>query len=260
MADSSGKANAPFFRKVKRLYETGAKVRNVIFLVYLEDLERAGKGYGDVIAYLDSKHCKAVVSPLHDKDKWTREDVWGWCERHIDPETGDVGEAYLDRAPFVGKLKKPHIHVGICSKSQRDAYGWRDFMRGLVEIRPSMFEKMEDWAGFVRYTAHLDSPDKYPYCAMDVVPIAGADVSCLLRTDEHTRVTNFSNLVKFVKARKIQNFHTLVDLVSESGDYELLDTVNHYGGMMASYFGSKRWERMDRAAAKKNKRLQESAG
>lgn len=245
--------NVPKFRKVQRLYETGAKVRNVIFLVYLEDLEKVGKGYGDLVAYLDSKHCKAVVSPLHDQDKWTREDVWNWCERHIDPETGDVGEAYLDRAPYVGKLKKEHIHVGVCSKSQRDAEGWRDFMGGLLDIRVSMFEKMEDWAGFVRYTAHLDSPDKYPYSAMDVIPIAGADLSCLLRTDEHTRVTNFSNLVKFVRHRNITSFHALVDLVSESGDFELLDTLNHYGGMMASYFGSQRWARIDAMKAKKDK-------
>lgn len=242
--------NVPKFRKVKRLYETGAKVRNVIFLIYIEDLEMIGKGYGDIISYLDSKHCKAVVSPPHDKDTWTREDVRGWCERHIDPETGDVGDAYLDRAPYVGKQKKPHVHVGICSKSQYDAFGWAKFMSGLIDIRPSMFEKMEDWQGFVRYTAHLDSPDKFPYCAMDVVPIAGADISCLLRTDEHTRVTNFSNLVKFVRERKINTFHALVDIVSESGDFELLDTVNHYGGMMASYFASRRWARVDAAKAK----------
>ena len=53
--------NNPRFKRAPRLYETGAKVRNVIFLIYMEDLEAAGKCYGDIIAYLDSKHCKAVV-------------------------------------------------------------------------------------------------------------------------------------------------------------------------------------------------------
>ena len=241
---------APRFKRVKRLYETGAKVRNVLFLIYIEDLEKVGKCYGDIISYLDSKHCKSFVSPIHEKDVWNRQGVMDWCLRHVDPETGDLDEHYLDRAPFVGMPKKPHVHCGIASKSQRNAAEWREFLLPLVDVRVSMFEKMEDWSGSVRYAAHLDSPDKAPYCAMDVVGIAGADLSCLLRTDEHTRVTNFANLVTFVRERNITNFHTLVDCVTACGDFEMLDTVNRYGGLMASYFGSQRWERIDKRKAK----------
>ena len=256
--------NNPRFKRAPRLYETGAKVRNVIFLIYMEDLEAAGKCYGDIIAYLDSKHVKAVVSPVHDKDTFTRGDVLKWCINHLDSKTNDIyseseinsvtGDIELDSGrvfPYVGKPKKAHVHVGICSKSQRTAGEWREFMLDLLDIRVSMYEKMEDYAGFVRYCAHLDSPEKAGYCAMDVVGIAGADLSALLRTDEHTKVTNFSRLVGFCRERNIANFHTLVDVVAMSGDFELLDTLNHYGGMMASYFGSRRWERLDKQAEKR---------
>ena len=141
------------FVRRKRLYQTGKKVRNSICLIYVEQLEKAGKTYGDLIAYLDSLHCKAVVSPIHDRDLFTSQDVFAWCERHIDPETGDVGTQYLDDAPYVGKPKKPHIHLGILSKSQRNAQEWSEYMSGIVDIAPSMWEKMEDFEGFTRYCA-----------------------------------------------------------------------------------------------------------
>ena len=263
--------NAPKFKRVPRLYETGAKVRNVIFLIYMEDLEAVGKCYGDIIAYLDSKHVKAVVSPVHDRDTFTRGDVWNWCVRHLDSRTNDIysptevndvtGDIELDTGrtfPFVGKPKKAHVHVGVCSKSQRNAEEWREFMMDLLPLRVQLFEKMEDYIGFVRYCAHLDSPDKAAYAAMDVIGIAGADLSALLRTDEHTKVANFKQLVNFCRQRNIANFHTLVDLVADSGDFEMLDTLNHYGGMMASYFSSKRWAKMDKAMANKAKALSSS--
>ena len=72
-----------------RLSETGEKVRNVVCLIYLEDLEKVGKTYFDLLGYLDHIHVVAVCSPLHDRDTFSPEDVLDWCLRHIDSETGD---------------------------------------------------------------------------------------------------------------------------------------------------------------------------
>lgn len=259
MAQSKG----AFMRK-KRLSDTGAKVRNVIGLMYIEDLDAVGKTYGDLLAYLDAKHCRAVVSPVHDRDTFTRQDVFDWCERHIDPETGDLDEHYIDAAPYVGKPKKPHVHIGILSKTQRNAYEWSDFMSGLLKMRPSVWEKMEDYDGFTRYCAHLDSPEKARYSAFDIVGIAGADLSCLLKTDEHERISNLTDMMRMVNDGHFKSFHAFANYCFNSGDMDLISSFRSNAGIVNYYFSSMRYERMDKAMAKKaaeeakERRLQEA--
>lgn len=239
------------FMRRKRLYQTGKKVRNVIGLIYVEDLHKVFKSYGDLIAYLDSMHCKAVVSPIHDRDMFTSQDVFDWCERHIDPETGDLDEHYLDSAPYVGKPKKPHVHIGILSKSQRNAQEWSEFMSGLLELRPSVWEKMEDFEGFTRYCAHLDSPEKAQYSAFDIVGIAGADLSCLMKSDELERVNNLTDMMRVIRERNFKSFHALTNFCFESGDYDMISTLRASSGLLSAYFTSMRYERMDKAMAKR---------
>lgn len=239
------------FVRRKRLYQTGKKVRNSICLIYVEQLEKAGKTYGDLIAYLDSLHCKAVVSPIHDRDTFASQDVFAWCERHIDPETGDVGTQYLDDAPYVGKPKKPHIHLGILSKSQRNAQEWSEYMSGIVDIAPSMWEKMEDFEGFTRYCAHMDSPEKAQYSAFDIVGIAGVDLSCLLKTDEHERISNLTDMMRIVRDGHYKSFHAFANFCFGSGDMDLISSLRANSGLLAAYFSSMRYERMDKAAFKR---------
>lgn len=235
----------------KRLCNTNQKVRNVIGLIYVENLEKAYKSYGDLVAYLDSKHCRAVVSPIHDRDTFTSQDVFDWCERHIDPETGDLDEQYIDDAPYVGKPKKPHIHIGILSKTQRTAQEWSEFMSGLIDMNPSIWEKMEDFQGFTRYCAHLDSPNKAQYSAFDIVGIAGVDLSCLLKTDEHERITNLTAMMNEINNRHFRSFHAFANFCFHSGDMALISALRGNSSLVAAYFTSMRYERMDKAMAKK---------
>lgn len=230
-----------FYRK--RLCDTKTKVRNVIFLVYVEDLEKAGKSYYDLLQFLDSKHMKAVVSPIHDRDHFTGQDVLDWCTNHIDPETGDLSERYIDKAPYVGKSKKPHVHVGLVSKSQYDADGWSDFMSEFMYVRPSMFEKMWDYEGFTRYCAHLDSPDKAKYNAFDIVGIAGVDLSCLVKQDDGEKIVNLVELGNLAKQFKITTYHGLSDFVMESGDPDMIACFRSNSAHFAQYFRSVSWSR-----------------
>lgn len=236
-------AVARAFTRKPRLYKTGAKVRNVIFLVYMEDLEALGLSYYNLCAYLDSMHVKAVVSPIHDRDLFTSQDVLDWCTRHEDPSTGDLMENYIDSAPFVGKPKKAHVHVGIVSKSQRSAKEWADFMAGLIEIRPSMFEKMEDFEGFVRYCAHLDSPEKTRYNAFEIVGIANPDLTCLSKTTEGDKVRSLVELRDLARDNGIRSYHRLFDFVLDSGDLDLIAAFRANSGQLSSYFRSKQYER-----------------
>ena len=221
-----------------RLSETGEKVRNVVCLIYLEDLEKVGKTYFDLLGYLDHIHVVAVCSPLHDRDTFSPEDVRDWCLRHIDSETGDLDTHYLDSAPYVGKAKKPHVHVGIMLPSQKNAQQFSELMAGLLPIRPSMWEKMEDKRGFIRYLAHLDSPQKAQYSAFDIHGFGGVDLSCLLKTDEHEKVKIVTELHKFGKERKVQYFHQFVDDVFASGDMDYINCILGRGSFFAGYYNS----------------------
>ena len=222
----------------RRLSDTGEKVRNVVALIYLEDLEKSGKTYGDLLAFLDHKHFRAVVSPIHDRDYFTGDDVRDWCERHIDPETGDLDTHYLDDAPYVGKPKKPHCHVAVMSKGAKDAFHWTQDFEGLMHIRPSMWDKLQDYDAFVRYCAHLDSPQKTRYSEFDVVGFGGVDLSALLKTDKHQTLAEVTDAFNLAEQRNVRNFHTFVKMCFASGDMGLVNVCLSRGSLFASYYSS----------------------
>lgn len=233
-----------------RLSTTGEAVRNAICLIYMEDLEKAGRTYGDLLAYLDSLHCKAVCGPLHDRDFFTSIDVQDWCERHIDPETGDLDHNYIDRAPYVGKEKKPHVHIGICLKGKKTAKGFSELMQGLLPIRETMWDKMIEWEGFVRYLAHLDSPDKAAYSPLDIVGFAGADLSCLIKDDREQKMSDMQLVYELIRDKHIKWFHRLADEAFQSGDLRIKSAVmgscSFWSAYMTSAGAERRFEREKR--------------
>lgn len=235
----------------ERLSTTGAKVRRVIALVYLEDLEKRGKTYWDLIGYLDHLHLKAVVSPIHDRDTFTADDVLDWCTRHIDPETGDLDTHYLDNAPYVGKPKKPHCHIGILMTSQKDAYQWSELMEGCVHIRPTMWDQMLDYAGFVRYCAHLDSPEKAKYSPFEVHSLGGADLSDLLKDDKMEKIATLTEVMHLSMTQDFKYFHQVADAAFKSQDIDQINCVVGRSSFFIGYYSSKRQKRLDDAEAKK---------
>lgn len=240
-----------------RLCDSCKKVRRVVCLIYMEDLEKVGKGYYDLLGWLDHYHIPAIVSPIHDRDHFTAIDVLDWCTRHLDPETGDLDTHYVDSAPYVGKPKKPHIHLGIMITAQQTAQEFTEMLDGCVHIRPSMWEKMVDYNGFVRYCAHLDSPDKAKYSAFDVKAIAGADLTPISKLDEGERVTTMKEIFDFIRERDIKNWHTLLEVGMDSGDIDWANILMTRGQVFVSYFSSKRWQKRDELDAKRYKLEQE---
>ena len=102
-----------------RLLEPCEGARNMGNLVWLEDLEKRGLSYGDLLGFLEGLHWKCVCSPIHDRDVYTVDDVKGWKKRHTDKETHEITEEDLQRCPEVGAPKKKHIHVYHCFKGPR---------------------------------------------------------------------------------------------------------------------------------------------
>ena len=51
-----------------RLLEPTESVRQMGNMVWMEDLEKRGSSYGDLLAFLEELHMPLVCSPSHDRD------------------------------------------------------------------------------------------------------------------------------------------------------------------------------------------------
>lgn len=236
----------------QRLSVTGEKVRNVLVLIWMEDLEASGHTYGDLLSYLDSLHVPCAVSPVHDSDHWTGPDVLNWCTRHIDPETGDVDLRYCKTgAPYVGKEKDSHCHLLFKLKSQQNTKYWSELMCGLIDIRESMWEKCMDVDSSLRYFAHMDSPDKAQYDAGMIHGFGGLDMSALYKRSEADNVEIMMRVKQIMAENHVRYFYQLDDLVIESEDKQLISYLRGSYGYYTSILRSKADEKRDKAALDK---------
>lgn len=224
----------------KRLAETGEAVRNVIVIIWMEELENLGKGYYDLVAYMDALHIEACISPVHDKDVWDSQAVLDWCSMRIDPETGDLKEDYIDKAPYVGKTKKSHIHMLIKGPSQQKATWWSELMSGLIpDMNPMRWDKCFSIKGSMRYWAHMDSRDKYRYSEWDIIGIAGIDLSSLSKRDDKTNDELANMVYDLIKIYKCEYYYEVLDIANDLGDAELVSYIRGTHSLWRSYLDSK---------------------
>jgi hypothetical protein len=223
--------------------------------VYLEDLENNGLTYGDLLAFLDSLHMKCACSPIHDMDFFTADDVWKWCEGHIDPETGDLDERYIDSAPYVGKQKKPHVHLLFMNRSKKSVSDMQELF-GLIDVRPTMWERADDPFSLIRYFAHLDSPDKYPYSAYDIHGFGGINLDVLVMNESKAHMHELTGLIMdLIDERQIRYFWQLVHYIRrEYPDPEMEACVYGKHALFNSVIKSKRQIFFDAIAEKERKR------
>ena len=165
------------------------KARNVTATIYAEDIS----SYGALLEYLDGLHIPCALSPLHDADTFTERDIKKWVTRHTDKESGEVAkDAILAGMPTVGQHKKSHYHVLLRYPGPVDAQRCSNDFADLVTIRPQAWQKVGNVDSMLRYFAHLDSPEKTRYNALDIKGFGGIDLSALLRT---SKVSNISVLL-----------------------------------------------------------------
>ncbi len=242
----------------------GDKARNVAVLCWIEDLEHIGMGYGDLLAVLDGMHIECVVSPLHDRDSYTPEDVRKWCRAHIDPDTGDVAEDAVVRIPKVGAAKKAHVHIMLrfkgartasyCEQLMADAFG-----HALPCFRAQKWEKVEHVESMMRYFAHLDQPDKAEYSAFDVVGLGGVDLSCLVKNDVNSKLKTLCDVQAFVQKKGIKSYAVLVRWAFNGKNLDYINCVTGRASYFAAYFNACRQDLADKAAAKKAKQSESVA-
>ena len=138
----------------------GEKARTVTTILWVEGLERR---YGEhwqkaLFGYFADLRIPVCISPIHDKDTYTDEDVSAWCRRHIDPDTGEVANEFTNKMPKVGDPKKAHVHVILITKGPMYREDFSKLLYDLIYVPVTAWEKVLHLDALTRYMAHMDNP------------------------------------------------------------------------------------------------------
>lgn len=138
----------------KHKYPPGFKTRNWLTEIYPESAKP------DWREILRSWHIQAVVSPLHDKDVYTKDRI---------DATGRECKA--------GEPKKPHYHVLLMYDGPR---AYELAAERVAELGGVGCLACESVRGSARYWCHLDDPQKAQYSVADVICYGGVDYQDLI--------------------------------------------------------------------------------
>lgn len=169
----------------KRAAYTG---RNWTFLFYPENAPE------DWLQQLTDLKIRMFISPLHDRDRFTKKDEEQGYQRADEPDNEDTP---ADGAESVSHLKKAHRHVllqssnahfsynklkGICDEINAEAI--KAGGRPWVVYPPLSIAKVADFRAYARYLCHLDTRDKAIYDPNDVIALWGLDYTQYAVNDE----------------------------------------------------------------------------
>lgn len=231
----------------------GETARNVSCLIWEEDLKRAGKSYGDLLAFLESLNIPCCCSPWHNQDRYTPQDVTNWVDRHIDPDFYDFISTDIEtvraKAPKVGDFKKSHAHVIIKNKGPRNRDYFTKLFRPFIDLHVSKWEKVEHLEAMTAYMCHKNTPTKHRYSELDVHGFGGFDLSPLLKTDKVEKLSTIRLINMEIANRHFRYYHELDDWANETGDMDIIDAVMGRVSYFRAKFASMREKRLDDANA-----------
>lgn len=241
----------------------GQLARNVMTVYFTEELEKAGKTYWDFLEYCDGLHITLVVSPIHNMDEYTAEDVRQWIKRHSDKDhysfiTDDLEE--LDKvAPKVGDKKKGHIHFALKLDGRQNGKAFSDLFADFIPIPPTRWQRVIKWDSAIRYFAHMDSPDKYQYSSMEIQGFGGVDLSMLSNVDKISRTKTLMFIKKEMYEHKFEYFHQLDRWAYQTGDIDVINMVAGRSSYFVGLFSSIRHERNDKREKRKQQQTESQA-
>lgn len=187
------------------------------------------KAAGRVYGYCSGLNCKVALSPLHDKDTYTAEDVRNWVDRRIDPDQMDFISTDIDvvrkAAPKVGDKKKAHWHVLFRMDGPVTRDYFTDLMSGLVAIPKTKWEKVNSYDSYLRYLGHLDTTDKYHYGSFGINGFGGIDLSPLTRRNEQSNARIICEILKVAKEMKFRYYYQLLNWAISTGDIDYVNIV-----------------------------------
>lgn len=212
------------------MYADFDKARNVMGIFY----PSSEKTYGAFLEFLEELHVPAACSPVHDKDEYTPGDVQKWIKRHTDSDGNIDMEAIEKGMPKVGQCKKPHVHFMICANGPQTPQWFYDRISEFFDI--SYIEKVNSVSAMLRYFAHLDSPMKHQYSALEVHGFGGFDLSPLLKQKAVTSIETLLDVMDFIAREKITRYNQLVKWSMTTGDMDTIACVTGRASYFSAYF------------------------
>lgn len=190
--------------------------------------------YEDMVAYFKGTMYPVVISPLHDRDTYDEVDV---LKQKKLVKAGQKPEV----CAVLGEKKPPHYHVYVNFGAHKNLAQARAFFNhdnwGQEPYQPYV-EPLNTWDGSVRYTCHLNDPEKAQYSPADVVALNGAKIDALNGMSDVQRIETTKELFAFAHREGMVEFSQLVDHSIESGDdamFQMLyDKPSFYDAYMRS--------------------------
>lgn len=196
-----------------------------------------------LLEYLTSVHIMALISPLHNEDRWTKTDIARYIAHQekrykvkIDPNaetwerpTGSYIVINGNRqqktetvaVPKVGDFKKAHRHVVIkygVSVPVEQVY--REFADAGWDIL--YFEEVRNEFSIIRYLVHMDNPEKFRYKRSEVISLGGFDTKPLFDETKVDKSKTFAALLDYIdKHPKIHDMKYLVRSLCDDGLQDL---------------------------------------
>lgn len=122
-----------------------------------------------LIAFLTDHAIPAVISPIHDKDKYCKYD-----------------DRVIEGLRNEGDPKKPHRHVLMLFSGKKSGRQVKEICDEIGLVFPAMFE---DKCKRLRYLCHYDNPEKPFYNPMEVLTLA--PINYLEEISKHTNHDQF---------------------------------------------------------------------
>lgn len=142
---------------------------------------------------ISNMHIPTLLSPLHDRDTWTKAD------EQKNPEHVE------------GQTKKAHYHGMILFSGPARLTQALEVLLPLGNNVPGHIEAVNDVTAMTRYFAHLDDPEKYQYNPEDIRAFCGAQISLekALTAEQVNKIV--VETLTWIRTCKIREYCELVD-------------------------------------------------
>lgn len=189
------------------MVEKNLRARQWTFIVYPDS---APEGWED---WLASKGFRALISPLHNKDK--------------NPD---------------GSVKKPHWHVLLVFNGKKS---WKQVTAITEHLHSPIPEILRgDGTGMARYFLHLDNPEKHRYSKDDMKSIGGLDIESFLAptiTDQHNLL---EEIFDFIAKHEISNLMVLIGCAKRLKRQDWIDMISNKNTLVITQMLNAQYHRL----------------
>lgn len=187
---------------------------------------------------LSSTHLACAISPLHDRDVFTKADVLDYENRSKKKRGYDLGvDPWEDlHKPVEGALKKPHYHVIISFGRQKKS---REQVLEIVHrFQPKLnyVLPLDSMSGYTKYLIHKCDKDKAQYSPNDVETYGGFNRAPLfMSTDGLERQGDLKRVLGWCSKYGIVTLPELFEVLDNLDEPAVFDAVCEKSYLIRGY-------------------------